>query len=254
MMPEGPEVLTMAERNQLELSRSSDWSLTQMKIVSGRYLKESPAGFQKAIEILPSKFKHVKTKGKFTYFSFEHFTLQATLGLTGWWTFDANGSGRYGEEMRNMRMQFVFHSPELDQTKFLSYYDDLSYGTVKISFDSLELEKKLNDLGVCWLTEHPSFEQFYSIVQSIKPTTNVAVFLMNQKKTAGIGNYILSEVLYLAGIHPWATIGALSLTDWKQLYDAICHVFTASYRSQSPLYQLSTAMSSPSDASNALPS
>ena len=43
----------------------------------------------------------------------------------------------------------------------------------------------------------------------------VARFLMDQSKTAGIGNYVLSETLYKAAVYPWAKCGDLDTKAWQ---------------------------------------
>jgi formamidopyrimidine-DNA glycosylase len=58
---------------------------------------------------------------------------------------------------------------------------------------------------------------------------------MDQKKSAGIGNYILAEVLYATRIHPFSLCGELSDDDWESIYIATIDILTRSYKAQSPL-------------------
>ena len=60
----------------------------------------------------------------------------------------------------------------------------------------------------------------------------LAKFLMDQTKTSGIGNYVLSETLYISRIHPWARCGDLSEEDWTAVHAAAADVLGASYAAQ----------------------
>lgn len=65
------------------------------------------------------------------------------------------------------------------------------------------LEDKLAEIGPSWLTESGpdncglQFETFLQIAEKStrrSPERPLVLFLMDQSKTSGIGNYILSEV------------------------------------------------------------
>ena len=58
---------------------------------------------------------------------------------------------------------------------------------------------------------------------------------MDQSKTSGIGNYILSEVMYLARVYPWATCGALDDDTWAAVHAAATDVIGRSYAAQSQM-------------------
>ena len=63
----------------------------------------------------------------------------------------------------------------------------------------------------------------------------VARVLMDQSKTSGIGNYVLSETLYLARVHPWATCADLDDDEWEAVHAAATDVIGRSYASQAAL-------------------
>merc|ERR1712087_1033620 len=52
---------------------------------------------------------------------------------------------------------------------------------------------------------------------------------------AGIGNYILSETLFLAGVYPWARCGDLDEVAWHALHGAAIDVMQRSYTAQALL-------------------
>ena len=58
------------------------------------------------------------------------------------------------------------------------------------------------------------------------------MFLMDQGKTAGIGNYILSEVLYATRINPWAQVNSIDKALWYEIYMAAQDIIARSYASQ----------------------
>ena len=226
MMPEGPEVLSLSEYMK-SIYSGGQWSIQKAELLSGRYNSENPpVGWNRLIETLPSQVLNIQNKGKFLYFLLENdISIWNTLGLTGGWS-----HSKYNKHNR-ISIHFINNQNNLSRTMY--FYDIRNFGTLKCSFSKEELSKKLHTLGPCWLTETPSFTSFMDIVNKVRnKQTFLAVFLMNQRETAGIGNYILSEVLYLSAIHPWATIAEVPHDRWMVLYQHICEVMHASYFSQ----------------------
>ena len=113
------------------------------------------------------------------------------------------------------------------------FSDMIGYGTLKITTKE-ELEIKLKSLGPCWLTNRPTFDQFEYIIKKEKVTRPLVKTLMDQKRFSGIGNYILSEVLYRARIHPFAVCGTVveEKGALRAIYDNIVIVISSSYNSQ----------------------
>jgi formamidopyrimidine-DNA glycosylase len=105
-------------------------------------------------------------------------------------------------------------------------------------FTDDELNLKLKSLGPCWISDNISFNEFLDIVNStIKKSKNkddlfVAQFFMNQKKTAGIGNYVVSEVFYETMLWPFAKMTDLNEDDWFRVYKAIKNIIGSSYLAQ----------------------
>jgi formamidopyrimidine-DNA glycosylase len=151
-------------------------------------LDSPPQDIETLKQSLPLPIVDINSKGKFTYFKLSKASIWSTLGLKGWW--------KFGEIQRDPRFQFVFETNDGLSTRTLTYYDKIGYGTLKISLTDKELEDKLESLGVCWIRDKPNFDEFMKVVRKSKASSRryLAVFLMDQSKTAGIGNYILSEV------------------------------------------------------------
>ena len=104
-------------------------------------------------------------------------------------------------DLSHLRLQWLFETDNTNRSISLLYYDTIGYGTIKYSFDTIELTDKLASLGPCWLQSTPSYDTFISIIRKTKGTRPLAVLLMDQSKTSGVGNYILSEVLYMTGMY-----------------------------------------------------
>ena len=183
MMPEGPEVRSLVDSISSRFEGDS-WQLSNAAIISGRYIKAAPENWDTMLSKLPAKVNHIKCKGKFIYFQCGDFYIFNTLGLSGGWSLSPSKT--------YTRASFTL-SKGADIQKFLQFYDMIGYGTLKICLTKAELDQKLNKIGMCWLEEKPSFEDFLVRVKKTKPNRPLVVFLMDQTKLAGIGNYILSE-------------------------------------------------------------
>ena len=183
MMPEGPEVRSLVDSISTRF-KGSNWHLTSAAIVSGRYAKAAPENWDHMISKLPAVVKDVKCKGKFIYFECGDFYIFNTLGLSGGWSLSSSKA--------YTRASFSL-TKDNGEMKNLNFYDMIGYGTIKVCLTKDELDRKLNKVGMCWLEEKPSFEDFLAKVKKTKPNRPLVVFLMDQTKLAGIGNYILSE-------------------------------------------------------------
>jgi len=239
MMPEGPEVRSLVDAMDARFG-GERFSLVDAKLISGRYHREDgngpPVGWNEMISShLPARLRFVKCKGKFIFFSFVSenappvpFYILSTLGLTGGWSTSSN--------RRHVRASLTLREEASSATEELAFFDLRNFGTLKVEYDSSELEKKLSTLGFDWLDEQqrPSEEAWIALGSLAgKRKRPLAVFLMDQKKTSGIGNYILAEVLFRCAINPFANCSTISPDLWKELRTAIIHVIEESYSSQS---------------------
>jgi len=121
-----------------------------------------------------------------------------------------------------------------DDKKEKLFFDDIrNFGTIKISFgtDNL-LDKKLNSIGKPWLNDErkPGITEIEFIDLLNKyDSQNICCFLINQKYISGIGNYLLSEVLYSSKINPWTDIKDISNGIRILLYNEILRIIQESY-------------------------
>tara|TARA_B110000090_G_C13227949_1_gene387417 strand:- start:50 stop:823 length:774 start_codon:yes stop_codon:yes gene_type:complete len=209
MMPEGPEVRSLTDSLRHNLC-STPHALSGAQLLSGRYVKSDPPqgwdvlnqhvlGQDKEDEFV---VENIASKGKFIYMEFtkQKVAFWSTLGLSGGWTFSKCRS-------KHNRLSLQFTNLETKEPVSLFFYDMRNFGTFKVSSDLEELQNKLNSLGLDWLCEQgdkPTKQQFLDLgLKAGKYKRPLCVFMMDQKKTAGIGNYVLSEALYRAGLHPF---------------------------------------------------
>lgn len=242
-MPEGPEVTVHAERLHATCARQQ---LKRAEILSGRYAgngavagRGPPAGWQDLQRALPVTVDSVRSKGKFMYFDLEatnvpQLTMWSTLGMTGAWSLSPSEHAR-------VLLEFSNDGDEADGSWCLYYNDQRNFGTITVCSDDNQLEAKLASLGPSWLAPGGlTLDAFQAIVQrqcasKRSAAVPVAKFLMDQGKTSGIGNYILSETLYLSRVYPWAKCGDLDEAAWADVHAAAADVIERSFSSQRSL-------------------
>lgn len=64
-----------------------------------------------------------------------------------------------------------------------------------------------------------SFPYFMSLLEDTKKTLSAKAFLATEQRIPGIGNGVLQDILFLAGIHPKQKIHLLNELQMKKLYD-----------------------------------
>jgi formamidopyrimidine-DNA glycosylase len=153
----------------------------------------------------------IGSKGKVLYIKFGKLYLICGFGLTGFFSIKS--------ELKNLRYTLHF----LD--KKLYYYDAVNYGRLEIVNESGYITK-MNNLGI------DVFCLTYTSLKALiehKGSTNICVFLLDQKLIAGIGNYAKSEILYHSNISPYRTMGSLSPDQIKKLFSSITFVIFSCY-------------------------
>lgn len=213
-MPEGPEVKHVVDQLN-EYVKQNICIVEDIKIHSGRYQRHGPPeGFNKIT--FPCLLKSVHCKGKFIWFQFDNFTMWNTLGMSGQWGFN---------KLKHSHQEFI-----IKDRQNLFFTDTRCFGTLKFCFSDEELRKKLNTIGPSWL-ENLEEEIFFNIFRKKNQKMNVCKFLMNQRHTSGIGNYLLSEILYASKINPWSTLEEISDSEILKIYKNGCRISMSSYLS-----------------------
>ena len=257
-MPEGPECTLHAEFLD---AACRGMQIRRASIMSGRYLGDGatpgrgapPDQWDQLQSALPASITAVRSKGKFIYWTLrstaeDHLTLWSTLGMTGAWALAPSEHARICLELVDDGAAAADGPPSDGQAALRLWYNDQrNFGTVTVCVDEAKLEAKLASLGPSWLPPGGlGLDAFREIIQrqckgKRGAAVPVAKFLMDQSKTAGIGNYILSETLFLARIWPWARCGDLSDEEWTAVHEAASDVIERSYRSQRALAEANAA-------------
>ena len=212
-MPEGPEV-TRTARQLDDAVRSN--LLSHVRIVSGRYTKKLPEGYDTFINMLstPKQVRGVFNKGKFIWWDLGDSYIFSTLGMSGHYKLIPD---------KHTRVAFYF---EDDASVY--YNDQRNFGTLKFIFSAKELQAKLQAIGPDMLNDPPTVDTFVSIAFK-KPKWSVVKWLMDQTQISGVGNIYKSESLFLAGIRPDRLMETLSIQELHKLYKAIRTVLSSSY-------------------------
>lgn len=242
-MPEIAEVSHIVDQLHHFKIRTKDFLLNEVKILSGRYVTHGPPkDWDIFISNLPYKWAGVNSKGKFIYFTFRNkynqtIYLWNTLSMTGGWTTRIN-------KYSNLEFVFKRKKNESKPDRFgrridkdvesvsLFFNDKRHFGTFNVSYSHTELETKLNSLGPSWLSDNPDnrkinidMEEFKKIVSANKDM-NICVFLTDQSLTSGIGNYLLSEIIYKSKLNPYMKMMDVNVLS---LYNAICVIIMDAY-------------------------
>jgi len=129
----------------------------------------------------------IRRMGKYILIELDHGHLVCHLGMTGKLVINA-------DEAKHDRIRFVFN----DGTS-LVYNDVRKFGFV-IFERNLATNKYLRHLGTEPLGDAFTVEGLLAMTASNK--TPIKVFLLDQRKIAGLGNIYVNEVLYECGISP----------------------------------------------------
>lgn len=205
-MPEGPEVKNLT----LWLNKKFKYKkILNIKINSGKYKKKS-INLNKIIlnkKLFPLIIEEINCKGKFIYFLFKNIDLVLfiTLGMSGWFQL---------EEDKYNHVQFDFSN----ETLFFNDYRN--FGNIIVSTRQ-ELDKKLLSLGADILDKKDNFKLFQERLNRKRDDTYIASALLDQKVSAGVGNYIRAESLYISKISPYRKIKNINENELKKLWNIL---------------------------------
>jgi endonuclease-8 len=215
-MPEGPEVRTIAD----ELAQ----------VLTGSYIQNIDL-FDRAkqvnLEKVPrnSRIFSVSSYGKKLIFwlgnnpqSNSNSILVTSLGMTGKWSFVKGNHSHIclqigkGEKKDNSILSVITHVFDL-------WYDDFRYiGNVTYINNPASFDQYFINIGFDILGGVMPQDMWLSIfkISSFK-NTRICAFLLMQDYIAGIGNYLKSEILYVARIKPDRSVSSLSLEEIETL-------------------------------------
>lgn len=210
-MPEGPECLTFTDQlNQ----KFKNQNLISIEFLStGRFKNSSE---ELSLLSFPLNNLNFHCKGKFLYWTFNNSDVVffITLGMTG----------SFGSQSKHSAIKFT-----TDKSEF--FFNDIRhFGTFKISNKS-ELKNKLESLGYDPLQKN--YLAIVGLIRKIKSSSKtIGELLLDQSIFAGLGNYLRSEILYHAKIHPNRLCKALNDCDVYDIFHYFAEISQKSYSLQ----------------------
>ncbi|HMD01937.1 MAG TPA: bifunctional DNA-formamidopyrimidine glycosylase/DNA-(apurinic or apyrimidinic site) lyase [Candidatus Baltobacteraceae bacterium] len=206
-MPELPEVETIARglNNAVSGKTISSAVVTLAKVVS-------PEAARFVREIAGERIAQVGRRGKFVVLSLESGRLLVVhLRMTGRLIVQRAGTTE-AEPYTNVLLSFH------DGTR-LCFADVRQFGRMRLAGPE---EPWAAEIGLEPLSEEFSFERFSGLLDG--RTTPIKVFMVDQRRIAGIGNIYACEALWEARIRPDLPAGALSRPARKRLHNSIQNV------------------------------
>jgi len=263
-----PEVIEVRKTRDFLLKIMKNKYIEEINILKGRYkTHKSFELYNKIKKMLPLKVLDIKTKGKFMYFVLEDdFYIYSTLGLTGGWIYkkdsdnDIDNDNDNDNEINSKNIKksikkykfpklidyisendiLKYHKVSInnlnvefklkDCDKIVYFYDSLSFGTLKVVDNVLELEKKLNEIGPDIMDEKTIFDIFLERVTKKNNLEKcIGNVLVNQRIISGIGNYLRSDILWLSKISPFRKVKDLNNNELKIIYESCKKLTWGSY-------------------------
>lgn len=213
-----PEIAEVALTAEILNKYFKNKILTAFDFVSGRYSKNSPVQYNDFIDALPLKVKKVDSRGKFMWFELydpsnkeNKWYVWNTFGLTGMWSLF---------EAKFNRAVLTF------KNNSAAYFSDMrNFGTIKFTQDKKALDKKLAELSPDFLKDDD-----FDLSNITKYKIPIVKILMDQKRVgSGLGNYLVAEILYRAGISPHRSGNSLTSKEISNLTYWIKYVVKLSY-------------------------
>jgi formamidopyrimidine-DNA glycosylase len=203
-VPELPEVETIARGLANAIVGKTIDSVT---VLLPRVVSPEPERFER--ETAGDRIDAVGRRGKFVVFSLASGRqLVVHLRMTGRLIVQAAGTTS-PERYTNVLVRFRDGSR-------LCFADVRTFGRMRL----VEPEETwAAEIGVEPLSSEFSFERFSSLL--VGRTTPVKVFLLDQRRIAGIGNIYACEALWDARIRPTRPVGALSKRARSRLHFSI---------------------------------
>jgi DNA-formamidopyrimidine glycosylase len=222
-MPEGPEVACLAEELNKNLQNKV---INNFEFIGGRYIKHSlPEYFEEFKECLPLKIIKIEYKGKLIIFHFEkNWYMFNTLGMSGCWTYNKL-------KHSHVLIEYSLQGSEgYDDNKKIYFTDVRRFGTIIFTNDTKIYEKKLKSIANGFLGNYKiTLKEFKNNVKK-HLNKNISKGLMDQKSIcSGVGNYLLSELVFDTGINPFLNFSDLDDDLIENLYESCNRLINDSY-------------------------
>ena len=102
------------------------------------------------------------------------------------------------------------------------FYDQLSFGTLKVITDKNGLEKKLKELGSDIMDLETTFEIFKKqITKKTNYKKMIGNVIVNQRVISGVGNYLRADALWMSKISPFRLVEDITDKELELIYKSI---------------------------------
>lgn len=220
-MPEGPEIALIASCLDSKIRNEKIDNVLIWK--DSRYFKSKELKYLEFNALKGKIIKEVSFKGKKIIFSFtDESYMVSSLGLEGRWRIldDFNPEAKH--------ISVIFY---LKSRKILQFQDQRHFGEIKYYDALVDMDRVFEkSVGSPWIPSsmYPDIvtkDEFFSYLSNKKLyMKSIMMFLVDQKYTSGIGNYIRSDALYLAKISPHRLINSLTKKESDQIYNAVIKI------------------------------
>ena len=220
-MPECPEVLITAQFLNAILK-----NIKLIDIVLPNVKNSKIKNFKKFYDNNNTLLYSVQSKGKFMWFSFindlnEYNYCACTFGLTGYWIIS-------NDLIKNSRIKFIFDNYTLQ------YVDQLNFGSISffnnLNYINDKIKKLAPDVIQSNMTDNEMFDYIKHKIKICKNNKKIIEILMDQHFLfSGIGNYLVSEILYYAKISPHKVFKFLNDTELSNLIVSIKKICKTMY-------------------------
>ena len=211
-MPEGPEIRRAADRVERavagRVAQRVEFHLPKLK----RYAKP----------LTGRRVTHVETRGKAMLTHFEEgLTVYSHNQLYGRWY--VQRAGTFPRTGRSLR--FAIHNREKSALLYSASEIDV------LEADAVDEHPFLAKLGPDLLAPGLDEKQLRTHIASGRfDRRPLHALLLDQAFVAGVGNYLRSEILFQAKLHPLRKAGSLTTPEWRRLARAVLTLGERAYR------------------------
>lgn len=231
-MPEGPEVLTTTEMMNFYMINKI---LLSIDFVSGKHTENNPKGYSSFLEHLPLKVDKVFCKGKLIVIqlsnpenSSEKMWILNHLVMTGSWQLRS----------KNTDNNYIRCRMKFEETKEYGSLDIVSIDFIDIrdlgKFDFILEENILIDilskLESGFIGDYIiNLESFKKNIEKCKKASLITKLRDQKSICSGIGNYLISEIMYDAGLSHILKCNELTDQQINRLYNSCKSIISLSY-------------------------
>lgn len=233
-MPEGPEVRIITE--WLQKTCMGAYCLSIFVDINSKYAYKELKGYDS--KLFPLYINNITCKGKNIFFHLINednpstvYYLNSTLGLEGHWTLKRKYNQNSGKTHSNLWLNLTYCLNK-DECFQLYYDDSRHFGNLRLLNEN-QYQQKIDKIGPDLLNENVSWDLYYQRMKTIMKRTRtltVAKFIIKPDYFSGIGNYLKSEILYLARLNPNRNINTLTDEEIFRLYNNSISIIQQSYQ------------------------